>query len=85
MVKFSEACQIWLEKSLSAEDRADTRLVWASIRSVLDEEWTEVLNRSNIANKQFDEIYKIMDRIYLERNPLIVQRPEDPQAERRTS
>ena len=74
LVKFSEACQIWLEKSLSAEDRADTRLVWASIRSVLDEEWTEVLNRNNIANKQFDEIYKIMDRIYLEKNPLIVQR-----------
>ena len=48
LVKFSEACQIWLEKSLSAEDRADTRLVWASIRSVLDEEWTEVLNRNRI-------------------------------------
>ena len=74
LVKFSEDCQIWLKKSLSADDRADTRLVWASIRSVLDEEWTEVLNRNNIANKQFDEIYKIMDRIYLERNPLIVQR-----------
>ena len=41
---------------------------------MLDEEWTEVLNRNNIANKQFDEIYKIMDRIYLEKNPLIVQR-----------
>ena len=29
--KFSSECSIWLEKSLSAEDRADTRLVWASI------------------------------------------------------
>ena len=74
LVKFSEACQIWLEKSLSAEDRADTRLVWPSIRSMLDEQWTAVLSRNNIANKQFDEIYKIMDRIYLEKNPLIVQR-----------
>ena len=73
--KFSAECQIWLEKSLPAEDRADSRLVWASIRAVLDDEWTQVLSRNeNIANKQFDEIYKIMDRIYLERNSLIVQR-----------
>ena len=41
--KFSAECQIWLEKSLPAEDRADTRLVWASIRAVLDDEWTQVL------------------------------------------
>ena len=40
--KFSSECSIWLEKSLSAEDQADTRLVWASVRAVLDDEWTEV-------------------------------------------
>ena len=73
--KFSAECQIWLEESLPAEDRADSMLVWASIRAVLDDEWTQVLSGDeNIANKQFDEIYKIMDRIYLEKNPLIVQR-----------
>ena len=67
-------CQIWLEKSLSVEDRADPRLVWASVRAVLDDDWTEVLSRDDkIATKQFDEIHKMMDKIFLERNPLIVQ------------
>ena len=65
--KFSAKCQIWLKKSLSADDRADTRLVWASIRGVLDDDWTEVLSRDeNIAKKEFDDIYKMMDKIYLE-------------------
>ena len=73
--KFSSECNIWLEKSLSADDRSDTRLVWASVRAVIDDEWTEVLSRDeNIANKELEEIHRMMDRIFLEKNPLIVQR-----------
>ena len=68
--KSSSECRIWLEKSLSAEDRADSRLVWASIRAVLDDEWTAILSRDEkISEKGFDEIYKIMDKIYLEKKP----------------
>ena len=44
------------------------------MRGVLDEEWTELLGRDeNIAKKQFEDIYKMMDKIYLKKNPLIVQ------------
>ena len=64
--KFSAECNIWLEKSLSTEDRADTRLVWASVRAVLDDEWTEVLSRDeNIATRELEVIHKMMDKIYL--------------------
>merc|ERR1711888_115776 len=75
LLKFSSKCNIWLEKSLSADDRSDTRLVWASVRAVIDDEWTEVLSRDeNIATRKLEEIHKMMDRVYLEKNPLIVQR-----------
>ena len=60
---------------MSLEDRADSRLVWASIRAVIDDKWNEILSRDQkIAEKGFDEIYAIMDKVYLEKNPLIVQR-----------
>ena len=73
--KFSSDCSIWLEKSLSPDDRSDTRLVWASVRAVIDDEWAEVLSRDeNIGNRELEEIHRMMDRIFLERNPLIVQR-----------
>ena len=66
--KFSSECHIWLEKSLSTEDQEDSRMVWASIRAVLDDEWTAILSRiDKISEKAFDEIYKIMDKIYLEK------------------
>ena len=45
LTKFSAECRIWLEKSLSLEDRADNRLVWANIRNVIDDEWDQILSR----------------------------------------
>ena len=73
--KFSSECKIWLEKSLSVEDRADSRLVWASICAVIDDKWNEILSRDlKIAEKCCDEIYSIMDKVYLEKKTLIVQR-----------
>ena len=67
-----------MEKSLSVEDMADSRLVWASIRAVIDDEWNAILSQDQkISEKGFDDIYKIMDKIYLEKNPLIVQRLEE--------
>ena len=45
LAKFSLDSKIWIDKALSPDDRADTRLVWASIRAVLDEEWAELLGR----------------------------------------
>ena len=73
--KFFSECSIWIEKSLTPEDREDTRLVWASVRAVLDGEWTEVLSRDeHIASRTLDTIHSMMSKIYLEKNPLIVQR-----------
>ena len=60
LFKFSSECRIWLEKSLSVEDRADSRLVWASIRTVIDDEWNAILSRDQkISEKGFEEIYEI--------------------------
>ena len=66
--KFFSECSIWLEKSLTPEDRADTRLVWASVRAVLDGEWTEVLSRDeHIATRTLETIHKMMDKIFLKK------------------
>ena len=49
--------------------------MWASVRAVLDGEWTEVLSRDeHIASRTLDTIHSMMSKIYLEKNPLIVQR-----------
>lgn len=46
-----------------------------SVRAVLDDEWMEVLSRDEvIATRDLEVIHKMMDKIYLEKNPLIVQR-----------
>ena len=66
--KIASECRIWLEKSLSVEDREDSRLVWASVRAVIDDEWTATLSRDQkISEKGFEEIYKIMDKVLLEK------------------
>ena len=44
--KFKTECRMWLEKTLSDEDRRDKRLIYASIKSVIDPEWDEILTRS---------------------------------------
>ena len=54
---------------MNVEDRADNRLVWASIRSVIDDEWNAILSRyQKIAEKGFEEIYAIMDKVFLEKS-----------------
>ena len=74
LAKFFLDSKIWIDKALSPDDRADTRLVWASIRAILDEEWADLLGRDvGIASRDLDTVHGMMDRIYLERNPLIVQ------------
>ena len=55
LTKFYSECKMWLEKSLTQEDRADTRLVFANIRNVIDDEWDQILSRDmKIAEKDFD-------------------------------
>ena len=47
LTKFSSECKMWLEKSLTPEDRADNRLVFASIRNVIDNEWDQILSEDS--------------------------------------
>ena len=74
LAKFVQDSKVWIDKALSQDDRSDPRLVWASIRSILDEEWADLLSRDgSIASRDLDTIHGMMDRIFIERNPLIVQ------------
>ena len=51
------------------------RLIYASIKSVIDPEWDEILSRdTSIQEKNFDQIFTLMLQSYLDRNPLIIQR-----------
>ena len=71
--KFGTECWIWLEKTLSEEDKRDKRLIYASIK--IDPEWDEILSRdTSIQEKNFDQIFTLMLQSYLDRNPLIIQR-----------
>ena len=50
-------------------------MVWASLCSVLDRDWTDVLSRDpNINQKPFKDIFKMMQTSFLERNPLITRK-----------
>ena len=47
-------------------------MVWASFRSILDKDWVEVLSR--ISEKPLQEVFKMMQTCFLERNPLITRK-----------
>ena len=62
-------------EEFSEDNKRDTGLIWASVRNVIDGEWDEILFRDGKINeKDFDQIFKLMEDSYLERNPLIIQR-----------
>ena len=73
LAKFIQDSTVWISKALSEEDRSDPRLVWASIRSTLDEEWADLLGRDGAA-RDLDTIHSKMNLSFIDRNPLIVQR-----------
>ena len=61
--------------SLTEENKKDKRLIWASLKNVIDPEWDEILSRNvKISEKDFDEISKLMEASYLERNSFIIRR-----------
>ena len=65
LAKFVQDSKVWIDKALSQDDRSDPRLVWASIRSILDEEWADLLGRDgSIASRDLDTIHAMMDRIF---------------------
>ena len=73
LAKFITDSKVWISKALSEEDQSDPRLVWASVRSAVDEEWADLLGRDGEA-RDLDTLHGMMNRSFIERNPLIVQR-----------
>ena len=54
--KFEDDFLIWIKKTFGSTE--ETKLVWASLRSVLDKDWVEVLNRDpKTSEKSFHEIF----------------------------
>ena len=65
----------WLNKTISEEEKKEEGMVYASLRSVLDSEWTQTLGRiPNIERMSYEDIVKVMLRVFLEKHPLVVQR-----------
>ena len=69
LLKFIPDCKMWLEKSLTEEDKKDNRIIWSSIKIFIDPAWDEILSKHvKIDEKDFDEISKLMELIFLEQN-----------------
>ena len=75
LTKFFGEARIWLNKTITEEEKKEEGMIYASLRSVLYSEWTQIFSRiPNIEEKSFEEIIKLMNISYLEKNPLVVQR-----------
>ena len=73
LIKFKDDFSIWIEKSLGSIQ--DAKLVWVSLRSVVDKDWAEILARdAKIAERKLEYIFTSMDKTFLERNPIISRR-----------
>ena len=49
--------------------------MYAALRTLMDANWTEFLDRHpNIQNLTFDQITDLMEKHFLEKNPLVSQR-----------
>ena len=75
VTKFINEARIWLNKTITEEEKKEEGMIFASLRSVLDSDWTQILGRiPNIERMTFDEIVKVMLFSFLEKHPLVVQR-----------
>ena len=73
--KFIDDTRTWLNKTLTQSEREEPGMILAVIKSVLDSDWADILERTpDIKNKSYDEITEVMLGAFLERHPLVVQR-----------
>ena len=43
LLKFISEGMIWLEKSLTEEDKKDNRIIWALVKNIINPEWDQIL------------------------------------------
>ena len=73
--KFITDAKIWIEKTLSETERNESGMVLAALRSVLDADWADFLERHpDIKTLDFDKVSSLLHKHYLEKNPLVIQR-----------
>ena len=71
LLKFIGEGKIWLEKSMTEEEKKDKRMVLALVKNLLDPEWDQILSRvPNLEEKSFEEIAALMNVSFLERENL---------------
>ena len=55
--KFKTEAQTWIEKTLSEAERGESGMIFAALRTVLDSEWTDYLDRHpEIKTMQYDKV-----------------------------
>ena len=73
--KFITDARIWIEKILSEAERSESGMVFAALRSVLDADWADFLERHpEIKTLNYDQVAELLSKHYLEKNPLVIQR-----------
>ena len=56
-------------------ERNEAGITFAALRTVLDADWTNFLDRNpKIKTLTYDKVAELMDKHYLEKNPLVSQR-----------
>ena len=64
-----------MNKTLTQSEREEPGMILAVIKSVLDSDWADILDRTpDIKTKSYDEISEVMLAAFLEKHPLVVQR-----------
>ena len=73
LTKFITDSRIWMNKTISEEERKEIGIVYAALRSVMDSGWTETLDRNpKIQEMSFEKIVKLMLSHFVEKHPLAV-------------
>ena len=73
--KFITDARTWIEKTISESERTEAGIIFAAIRTVLDADWTDFLDRHpEIKSLQYDKVAELLNKHFLEKNPLVTQR-----------
>ena len=71
--KFLDDTETWLNKTLNQAERDEPGMVLAVIKSVLDSDWADILDRTpDIKTKTYEQIKEVMLGAFLEKHPLVV-------------
>ena len=73
--KFITDARTWIDKTISESERSEAGITFAALRTVLDADWTDFLDRyPEIKTLSYDKVVEVLNKHYLEKNPLVSQR-----------